>query len=103
CFCAACAGSWRRRDSTRILGGMTSSAIKRLLTKRPFEPFQVVMSSGERYAIKHPEMALLTKRTLYIGIGDLADGIPADAEFCSLLHVTAVEPLRNGRPKKKRQ
>lgn len=83
---------------------ISSKAFKRLLSKRPFEPFQVVMSSGERYAIKHPEMALLTRRTLYVGLGADADEIPADAEICSLLHVTAIEPLRNGKLKKpKRQ
>ena len=35
---------------------------------------------------------MLTRTTLYIGV-DEEGGIPDDAAFCSLLHVTAVEPI----------
>src|SRR5437764_1215350 len=55
---------------------MTVSDFKKLLTQRPFEPFRVVMSSGERYDVRHPEMAWLTRTTLYNGTGIPADELP---------------------------
>jgi hypothetical protein len=48
-------------------------------------------------------MAMLTRTALYIGIGNEANGIPADAAWVSLLHVAAVEPATNGRSAKKRR
>lgn len=39
-----------------------------LLSHRPFEPFRVVMSSGRKYDIPHPEMAFLTRTALWIGM-----------------------------------
>ena len=81
---------------------MTVQTFRNLLTKRPFEPFRVVMSSGERYDVRHPEMAFLTRTTLYIGTGD-DQGIPEDPAFCSLLHITAVEPLSNGKPRRRQR
>ena len=62
-----------------------------LLDKRPFEPFRVVMSSGDRHEIRHPEMGWLTRSTLYVGVGGDADA-PDRAVMCSLLHITNIEP-----------
>ncbi len=76
---------------------MTVQTFQNLLARRPFEPFAVVLSCGERYNVRHPEMAFLTRTTLFIGTQPNQRGIPADAAMCSLLHITAVEPARNGR------
>jgi hypothetical protein len=81
---------------------MTLQDFKDLLTKRPFEPFRVVMSSGEKYEVRHPEMAWLTRTTLYVGTGQTEVGVPAEARMLSLLHVAAVEPIANGRHKRRR-
>ena len=51
------------------------------------------MSSGEKYEIRHPEMAFLTKTDLLVGI-DVEDNVPADFKYCSLLHITAIERLK---------
>jgi len=51
------------------------------------------MSSGQTYEVRHPEMAMLTRSDILVGIGDTDDGVPAEFKICSLLHVTAVEPL----------
>jgi hypothetical protein len=64
-----------------------------LLTARPFRPFRLVMSSGLVYEVRHPEMALLTRTSILVGV-DVADhGVPAKFKICSLPHVTATEPL----------
>ena len=51
------------------------------------------MSSGQTYEVKQPEMALLTRTDILVGIGDTRQGVPASFKICSLLHVTAIEPL----------
>ena len=51
------------------------------------------MSSGQTYEVRHPEMALLTRTDLLIGTDIEDDGVPAQFKICSLLHVTAVEPV----------
>jgi hypothetical protein len=72
---------------------MTVQAFRELLAQRPFKPFRLVMSSGQSYDVGHPEMAMLTKSDLLVGIGDTDDGVPAEFKICSLLHVSAIEPL----------
>lgn len=75
---------------------MTVQTFRELLGQRPFKPFRLVMSSGQTYDVRHPEMAWLTRTSILIGIDDSEDGVPAEFRICSLLHVTAVEPLSSG-------
>jgi hypothetical protein len=72
---------------------MTVQPFRNLLAQRPFRPFRLVMSSGQTYDVRHPEMAWLTRTDILVGIGESDDGVPAEFKSCSLLHVTAVEPL----------
>ena len=71
---------------------MTVQTFRDLLKKQPFQPFRLVMSSGTAYDVRHPEMAFLTRTDILVGI-DVEDDIAAEFKICSLLHVTAVEPL----------
>lgn len=71
---------------------MTVQNFRELLVARPFQPFRLIMSSGKAYEVRHPEMAFLSKTAIYVGV-DVEDDIPAEYRICSLLHVTAVEPL----------
>jgi hypothetical protein len=52
-----------------------------------------VMSSGQTYEVRHPEMALLTRTDILVGVGDTEEGVPAEFRICSLLHVATIEPL----------
>jgi hypothetical protein len=79
---------------------MTVQDFRDLLTKQPFHPFRLVMSSGLAYEVRHPEMAFLSRTSIYVGI-DVEDGIPADFRMCSLLHVATVEPLNAPAPESK--
>jgi hypothetical protein len=63
------------------------------------------MSSGKTYDIRHPEMAWLTRTDILVGLDIAEDGVPAEFDICSLLHVTAVEPLKehgNGKTAKRK-
>jgi hypothetical protein len=72
---------------------MTVQTFKKLLTQQPFQPFRLIMSSGKTYDVRHPEMAMLTRTDILVGIDIADDGVPAEFDICSLLHVTAIEPL----------
>jgi hypothetical protein len=72
---------------------MTVQTLRDLLATRPFRPFRLVMSSGQTYEVRHPEMAWLTRSDILVGIDQTDEGVPAEFKICSLLHVTAVEPL----------
>lgn len=73
--------------------GMTMQTFRDLLQHQPFKPFRLVMSSGQSYEVRHPEMAWLTRTDILVGIDETEDGFPARFKICSLLHVTSVEPL----------
>ena len=72
---------------------MTVQTFRNLLSQRPFKPFRLVMSSGQTYDVRHPEMAMLTRTDLLVGVDVAEDGVPAEFQICSLLHVATVEPL----------
>jgi hypothetical protein len=72
---------------------MTVQTFRELLSQRPFRPFRLVMSSGESYEVRHPEMAMLTRTDLLVGVGESEDGVPTEFRICSLLHVATVEPV----------
>ena len=71
---------------------MTVQTFRNLLAAQPFKPFRLVMSSGETYDVRHPEMAFLTRSSILVGI-DVEDDIPAEFRICSLLHVATIEPI----------
>ena len=89
---------WVRRILTvgepdRKIKVMTVQTFRNLLTEQPFKPFRLIMSSGQAYEVRHPEMAMLTRTDVLVGVDIEDDGVPAEFKICSLLHVTAVEPL----------
>lgn len=61
------------------------------MTRRPFEPMRITMSSGAVFEVRHPEMASLGKSAMLIVLQD-PDGGPSDRwEFLSYLHIAHVE------------
>jgi hypothetical protein len=72
---------------------MSAAVLKDLLSRRPFEPFRLRLSSGDVHEVRHPEMALLLRGGVYVAIPNGANHLPETATWCNLLHVAAVEPL----------
>jgi hypothetical protein len=91
----AWSGGWLATPllDSKGLERMTVQTFRDLLAARPFKPFRVVMSSGQSHEVRHPEMAMLTRTSMLVGVDIADDGVPAEFKICSLLHVTAVEPL----------
>lgn len=61
------------------------------------------MSGGQTDEVRHPEMAMLTCTSIRVGVDEMDEGVPLEFKICSLLHVTAIEPLASapaglGRP-----
>lgn len=70
--------------------------IRELLSRRPFSPFRVILSSGDRLEMRHPDFAWLTKGGEYFGLPASGNGdvdLPDRAAFCSALHLAGVEQL----------
>ena len=68
---------------------MNAESIREMLNRRPFEPFEVVMSSGERHIVKHPEFAILLPSRVIV-----TDPAADQAAILSLMHITEMRPLQ---------
>jgi hypothetical protein len=73
---------------------MIAAVLKELMSRRPFEPFRVRLSSGDAYEVRHPEVALLLRNGIYVALSNGGD-LPENAVWCSLLHVASVVPVGN--------
>jgi hypothetical protein len=73
---------------------MTADTLREILKRQPFEPFRVVMSSGESYNVMHPEMAFVTAKALILALPDASITDGERLAFCSYLHLAHVETLR---------
>ena len=72
----------------------TAEAIQALLRRQPFVQLQVVASSGEIHTISHPELAMVGRRFLAIGVPAKPGATIFDQEIrVALLHITAINDL----------
>jgi hypothetical protein len=68
---------------------MNHEAMRELLRRQPFEPFEIRLTNGEKHEVRHPEMALLLKSRLVIALPD------DRMIICPLLHIASVETLQS--------
>ena len=73
---------------------MTAETFRENLRRRPFEPFRVVMGSGESHDVMHSETALVSARALILALPDPTEPEGDRLAFCSYLHLAHVEVLR---------
>ena len=73
---------------------MPPEDIREKLGQRPFVPFRIVLSDGAACEVRHPELLLLGKRSVVIGLtGNPADTLYDRYVTVALLHITRLEPL----------
>jgi hypothetical protein len=72
---------------------MTAEKIQEHLRRQPFRPFRVFLSDGSAHDVRHPEMALLTRREVIIAVPQDVKRLPERTVTCDLLHVTRIEPI----------
>jgi hypothetical protein len=64
--------------------------LRELLAERPFKPIRLVMTSGKTYEVLHPEMVMLLKNDILVGV-DGSDDLPEWFRICPLFHVSTIE------------
>lgn len=78
---------------------MRPEELLQLLRRRPFVPLRIHMTDGRTHDIRHPELVLVLRSRVDIGVApDLATGVLERVEYCSLLHVVRVEELQTTAP-----
>jgi hypothetical protein len=77
---------------------MTLQSMLEVLRNQPFQPFRLVMSSGQAYKVPRRDMAFVTKFNLLVGIDEADDGLPDGFKICPLDQIAAVEPLNDPMP-----
>ncbi len=65
---------------------MNTETLRELLQRRPFEPFELKLSNGDRFQVRHPENAILLKTRIIIG-----DPETDRSWTVSLLHIASIE------------
>ena len=73
---------------------MRPEELRTLLRRRPFVPIRIHFTDGTAYEVKHPEMAMLTRSTIEIGVEETqGSGIADRVAYCSLVQIVRVENL----------
>ncbi len=71
-----------------------------LLHRKPFEPFRLYLSDGSAFDVRHPELAMVGRSTVVVGIParDTPEPVFDRLVNCALIHITRTEPI-NGAAK----
>lgn len=69
--------------------------IRAKLDTRPFQPFRIHLSDGAAFEVRHPELAIVSKRELVVGVPPSKEARVADhLVYLSLMHITRIEPIQ---------
>ena len=73
---------------------MRSEDIRDFLQRKPFQPFRLTLTDGRTYEVRHPEMAMVGRSSVAIGLPAANDPEPVFDRLVtvSLLHIMQVEP-----------
>jgi len=78
---------------------MAPEELRETLRRSPFEPFRLVMTHGTAYDIRHPDLLMVGRRSLIVGLtGDPAQTFFERSVRVDLLHVIRLEPLESVPP-----
>lgn len=81
---------------------MRPDEIRAPLRKQPFEPIRVYISDGASHDVRHPEVMLVSRSEVVIGLQRRSDAIPDRNVYIDPIHITRIEPI-NGKSKAKRR
>jgi len=68
---------------------MNAETIREWLNRQPFEPFEVRLSNGERYQVRHPELLAIGKNRIII-----VDPSTDRVVHVALVHINSIEALQ---------
>jgi len=66
-----------------------------MLSRRPFQPIKLTLSTGRTFDIRRPENAFLTRACILVGIDIAEDDVPDEFKIVSLPDVISIDPLNN--------
>ena len=77
---------------------MRPEDVREHLDCRPFEPFRILMSDGETFDVRHPDLCIVARSTVYVGLADPKQRrVAVRVAHCALIHITRIEPLNGQR------
>ena len=80
---------------------MAPDALRDTLKHQPFEPFRIVLTDGQGYDIRHPDLLLVGKREAIVGLaGDGSGPYFERTVKVDLLHISRIEPLSKSQRRK---
>ncbi len=83
---------------------MRPEDVREHLVTQPFEPFRLFMSDGATLDIRHPDMCIVSRSAVYVGIPDpQTSGVAVRVAHCALIHITRIETLNGTKPKRTRR
>jgi hypothetical protein len=68
---------------------MNADTIREWLNRQPFEPFELRLSNGDHYQVRHPEVLALGKNRIVF-----VDPNTDQAVFIALIHVNGIGVLQ---------
>ena len=72
----------------------TATDIHARVKSRPFVPLRIVTSSGQSYDITHPDLVVIGKRDLFIGIPSNENSDIYDASSrVAILHISDIQDI----------
>ena len=73
---------------------MTNQDLQEAVRRRPFEPFRIVLTTGDTYDVRHRDLLMVGLRSAIIGIAKSVEGTAYDRTIkVDLLHVVGIEEL----------
>jgi hypothetical protein len=73
---------------------MPPEDVEKKIRQRPFKPFRILLTDGAEYRVLHPEMVLLGKRSLVVGLASDAQQTLYDRTVdVDLLHIARMDYL----------
>ena len=76
---------------------MRTTEIENQLRRRPFTPFQLRMSDGTAFEVRHPEMLLVSRTIVALALHKPRARQPEGIVLCDPVHIIRIEPATNGR------
>jgi len=79
---------------------MRPEDIREFIKHQPFQPFRMTLTDGRTYDVLHPELAMVGRSTVSIGVPRPGDPEPVYDRLVmiSLLHIMQIEPLESVAP-----
>ncbi len=73
---------------------MTQEDLKEVSRRQPFEPFRLVLTTGEIYDIRYPDLIMVGRRSAIIGLVNDPGRTAYDRTVkVDLMHIVAIEEL----------